>query len=222
MPLLSLSRATRHECACVPETHGLRRDLLPGRGKREKVFPRRKGTCRSRRGAPVGRDLPSARRRVGLRLTKEPRVSTACGRCDRGKGKWEIRGKVPASVGARPQQLVSRPLGAGERYLAPVSVCSRTTLTGGPRGPARAAARAAAGSSPARGRMRAPAHRIRAHKPRPPAGPRASEVRPPCAFATGEPWRDVIRRLAGDVTDAKRSPAGVALRKFMLDTRMKE
>ena len=221
MPLLSLSRATRHECACVPETHGLRRDLLPGRGKREEVFPRRKGTCRSRRGASVGRDLPSARRRIGLRLAKEPRVSTACGRCDRGKGKWEIRVREPASVGASLPQLFSQPLRARERYLAPVSVCSRTTLTGGPRGPARAAARAT-GSSPARGRMRAPAHRIRAHKPRPSAGPRASEARPPRAFATGVPWRGGIRRLAGDVTDAKRSPAALALRKFMLDTRMRE
>src|SRR5688572_3983481 len=100
VPLQSLSRATRHECACVPETLGLRIDLLPGRGKREEVFPRRKGACRTGRGAPAGRDLPSARRRVGLRLTKEPRVSTACGRCDRGKGEgrtqvrwWRQRGR---------------------------------------------------------------------------------------------------------------------------------
>lgn len=31
-------------------------------------------------------------------------MSTACGRCDRGKGKWEIRGRETASVGARPQR----------------------------------------------------------------------------------------------------------------------
>ena len=135
VPLQSLSRATRHECACVPETHGLRRDLLPGRGKREEVFPRRKGTCRSGRGAPVGRDLPSARirlrqgyggcRRVGLRLSKEPRVSTACGRCDRGIGEGRTQVKMGAPAWPLGRNTSFHDPGGLQGATLRPSVCAR-------------------------------------------------------------------------------------------------
>jgi hypothetical protein len=84
---------------------------------------------------------------------------------------------------------------AGRRALPSARQCVLAHDTDG-RGQRRstpAAARAATGSSPAGGRMRVSARRIRETGPRPSVGPRASEARPPRASATLTPWRNVIR-----------------------------
>jgi hypothetical protein len=162
-------------------------------------------------------ETPRGEREEGLRLAKEPRVSTACGRCDRSNGKWEIRGREPASVGARPQQIVSQPLRAGERYLAPVSVCSRTTLTGAANGDRRRRRLAPRPDHRPPGAVRDPARRIRATGPRPSVGPRASEARPPracgvmaewCSFLPREPNRYRGRLSSRSATDISFSPRG--------------
>jgi len=146
--LSNVSRGTPHQCRLH---HRSRRLQGPGIrasptisvldetsspvGEREKVFPLKEGYVPGEAGSP-GRKGPavrlSSRRSVlaeALRPAKGPRLSSAYGRCDRenGEGKREIR---LGCVGGFLKQPKSRALRLPEGDPAPVTVCSRTTVTG--------------------------------------------------------------------------------------------